>query len=253
LTRQASPIEREARIVVVGRRSVVEALDTPGVAVELVRVARGAPAALRREVQQRCRERSVKCEIGSVSRVRELADEPRLDQGVAARIVLPGVLDVADVTSDGSERAHWIALDGLSNAANIGMIARSATAAGAAGLLWPRTGTPWLSPRIVKASAGAVLRCAIARCDALHHGLERMRAAGFTVLGLDARAGEDLFRAPVPPRAVYVIGSETEGLSTPVAACLDGRVRIPLRGPVESLNAAVAAALVCFHVSNPHH
>ena len=252
LTRQEGSIEHDVRIAVVGRRSVLEALDAPGVRVEVVRMARGAPASLRREIQARCRERSVKCEIGAVSRVRDLADEPQLDQGVAARVLLPDVADVAAVARHATDRAHWIALDGLTNAANIGMIARSAVAAGVAGLLWPRVGTPWLGPRIVKASAGAVLRCPIARCDALHSGLERMQEAGFTILGLDARAGDDLFRAAVPERAVYVIGSETQGLSAPVAACLDGRVHIPLRGPVESLNAAVAAALVCFHVSNPH-
>jgi 23S rRNA (guanosine2251-2'-O)-methyltransferase len=252
LTAPTPAIERDARISVVGRRAVLEALAAPEVSVERVRLARGAPASLRGEVQRACREHSVPCEIGSVARLRELADEPRHDQGVAARIVLHGVEDVAALARDPTPRAHWLALDGLTNPANVGMIARSAAASGIDGILWPRTGTPWLNGLIVKASASAVLRCRIARCDALADGLERLRQTGFRIIGLAAREGEDLFVAPVPERAVYVIGSETEGLSRPVARCLDARVRIPIHQRVDSLNAAVSAALVCFHVSNSH-
>jgi len=255
-----NPLDRDRRIAVVGRRPVLEALTAPEVDVELVRIARGAPAALRSEIQAACRDRSVPCEVGSVARVRELADEPRHDQGVAARVVLHRVEPVEQVLAstaptDGPNtrrREHWLALDGLTHSGNVGMIARSAAASGIQGIVWPRIGTPWLNALIVKASAGAVLRSRIARCDGLAEGLERFQRAGFRCIGLDAHRGDDLYASAIPDRAVYVVGSETEGLSRPVEALLDSHVQIPLSDSVESLNAAVAAALVCFHVSNPH-
>lgn len=246
------PLERDATIGIVGRRAVLEALAAPEVEVELVRLARGAPAAVRTEVQQACKRREVRCEVGSAARLRELADEPRHDQGVAARVTLREVVPVEQAVAEAGPHAHWLALDGITNPSNAGMIARSAAASGMAGLLWPRIGTPWLAALVVKASAGAVLRCRIARSDALADGLDVFRAAGFACIGLDAERGDDLYATPVPPRAVYVVGAESEGLSRGATERLDASVRIPIDERVESLNAAVAAALVCFHVSNSH-
>jgi len=240
----------DAQITLVGRRAVLEALTAPEVDVELVRVARGAPAALRKEVEASCHDRSVKCEIGSAAKLRTLSRDARHDHGVAARVTLRGVREMTDVVRDAPAAAHWLALDGITNPSNAGMIARSAAASGIDGILWPRVGTPWLNGLVVKASAGAVLRCPIARCDSLAEGLDALRGAGFQAIGLCAHAGDDLYTAAIPERAVYVVGSETEGLSEATQQRLDARVHVTLSDRAESLNAAVAAALVCFHVSN---
>jgi len=144
-----------------------------------------------------------------------------------------------------------LALDGVTNSQNIGMIVRSAVATGMDALLWPTVGSPWINGLVVKASAGTVLRCPIVRCATLVEGVVALQASGFTSIGLSADAEETLDALVSPHRAVYVVGSETRGLSEDVQALLDRRVRIPMRGGVESLNVAVAASLICFHVADP--
>lgn len=247
-----STLKREdTHISVYGSRAVLAALASEAVDVSTVRVAHGAQA--RREIETACGDRDVSCKIMSAQRIHELSRDARHDQGVAARIILRRVFDVASIsTDDPGGPTRWLALDGITNAQNAGMIARSAVAAGINGLLWPRAGTPWLNGLVVKASAASVLDCPIARCDALAEALDALRARGFRVLGLTADGETSLFESEPPANAVYVVGSETEGLSRPVREVLDERLRIPIAPGVESLNAAIAASLVCFHVcQNP--
>ncbi|MCA9513242.1 MAG: hypothetical protein KC560_21200 [Myxococcales bacterium] len=246
-----APPSRDARVALFGRRSVLDALACEGVRVDEVRVARGAPAAARREVEAACRERGVRCAITSVARVHELSRDARHDQGIAARAELLGVHELdalEELRGAPPARARWLALDGVTNAQNAGMIVRSAVAAGIDGILWPRHGTPWIQGLVVKASAGAVLRARIARCDALADALAAFRAAGFQTVGLDARGAVDVFAAPLGARSVHVVGGETVGISERVRDQLDETVRIPMAAGSESLNAAVAAAIVAFHV-----
>jgi 23S rRNA (guanosine2251-2'-O)-methyltransferase len=80
-------------------------------------------------------------------------------------------------------------------------------------------------------------------------GLATLQAAGFSCVGLEAGAAQSLFETKPTHRAAYVLGGETMGLSEDVRSLLDDRVSIPMAGPLESLNVAVAAGLVCFHAA----
>lgn len=250
-TPRSAARDRDARIAVYGRRAVLEALACETVKVDDVRVAHGAPAAARREIEAACRAAGVRCSVTSVARVRELSRDARHDQGVAARVELLRVGDVDALLASAPEsgRARWLALDGLTNAQNVGMIVRSAVASGIDGILWPRHGTPWINGLVVKASAATVLRARIARCDALADALAALRAAGFATFGLDAAGAVDLFEAALPERSIHVVGGETDGLSSRVRDQLDAIVRIPMAGSAASLNAAVAASILCFELA----
>ena len=242
---------RPTTITVFGRRAVMEALATREVEVEEVIVAGRAPAAFRRDLAGACRERGVTPITADGRHVSERSGDARNDQGVCAEVRLTLVSEVEafaeSLTGAGARRpARLLALDGVTNPQNVGMIVRSALGAGMAGVLWPSRGAPWISGLIVKASASTIYRCPIVRCGALEEGLWGLKGAGFNVVGLDARAETPVDAHEPAHRAVYVVGSETEGLSDGALECLDERVRIPLRAGVESLNAAVAAALVCY-------
>jgi len=115
-------------------------------------------------------------------------------------------------------------------------------------MVWPTVGSPWVSGLVVKASAGTVFRLPIVRCARLAEGLWALKAAGFELVGLAMEGGEPIGVHEARHRAVYVVGSEAEGLSEEVAGLMDRFVRIPMAPDVESLNAAVAASLVCFRV-----
>lgn len=231
-----------------------EALVSTGAEVLEVVLARGRPAAERHSLRERARARGAELEERSREAVGRLSGAPRHDQGVAARIRLRRVMEIEGFLSDMKGSAarlprRVLALDGVTNSQNVGMIVRSVVGAGLDALLWPLAGQPWVNGLVVRAASGAIFECPIVRCESLVSGLAELHGAGFVSCGLDAGAPQSLFAQRLPHRAVFVLGSETQGLSPDIRSQLDQTAAIPMAGGLESLNVAVAAGLVCFHAA----
>jgi 23S rRNA (guanosine2251-2'-O)-methyltransferase len=141
-----------------------------------------------------------------------------------------------------------LALDGVTNPQNVGMIIRSAVAAGVDGLLYPKRGIASLGPLVIKASAGNVFRAPIIRCDSTAAAVTALKAKGYQVATLEASAATSLFEFKAAGSLVCVLGGESDGIGQEVAALADTRLTIPMANGVESLNVAVTAALVSFHL-----
>ena len=101
-------------------------------------------------------------------------------------------------------------------------------------------------PRAVRASAGSVLRIPVSGRVSFEPFATEARSAGRAVCGAVAAGGEDPFAAPLSPRSVLVVGGEGTGLPAGAYRYLDRKLTIPMRAPVDSLNAAVAAALLLY-------
>jgi 23S rRNA (guanosine2251-2'-O)-methyltransferase len=250
--RDRSDGERE-RLVVFGRRAVLDAIAEPEVEAIRAVASRELAPEFRRALTARCREAGVRLELGNARDVAALSQDPRHDQGVAAELRLRNLVRVEVFLQERTGRAarapiRLVALDGLTNAQNVGMVVRSACALGLDGVVWPRTGVPFRSGLIVKASAATLYRCPILDCETLPEALGPLRAGGFELAALDAAGGERLDGYLPPHRVTLIVGSETRGLHPDVAALVDRRLRIPLSRGVESLNVAVAAALAFNHV-----
>src|SRR6185295_789447 len=163
-----------------------------------------------------------------------------------------GLLAVARLPRRGVEALTVLAgrpylyLDGLQDPGNLGALARVAEAAGAAGVaLSPGCAHP-NHPRALRASAGSLLRLAVA-VGAEPEALERHLAGARPLwAALVPRDGEDLYRASLAGTLVLAVGAEGPGLSAALLARIGLRLTIPMEPPVESLNATVAAALVLF-------
>ncbi|MDQ4105438.1 MAG: RNA methyltransferase, partial [Actinomycetota bacterium] len=177
-----------------------------------------------------------------------LAGNGRHDQGVLADVVAPRMRPLDGALSQLGGQAAVLVLDAITNPANVGMILRTATAAGIDGVVLPRRGVPAVDPLVIKASAGVAFHAPVVRSATAEQACAALGAAGFTVLGLSGSApgAASLFDDPPPSRVVYVLGNENTGVSPAVAAQLTGWVSIPMAGNVESLNVACAAAVVCF-------
>jgi 23S rRNA (guanosine2251-2'-O)-methyltransferase len=99
----------------------------------------------------------------------------------------------------------------------------------------------------IRASAGALLHLPHARIANIARSLDRLKDAGFTVIGLDADAGRSIFDAPCPEgRVAIAVGSEGSGLSRLVRERCDQLVALPMRGKVGSLNAAASLAATLY-------
>jgi TrmH family RNA methyltransferase len=133
-----------------------------------------------------------------------------------------------------------LALDGIQDPGNVGTLLRIADWFGFARVLLSPDCADLFSQKVINASMGSFARVTV------HTGDLAAALAGATVpvLGCDL-AGEDVHTLPPLRDAIVVIGSEGRGLSAAVAARLTQRVTIPKLGGAESLNAAVAAGIVC--------
>ncbi|HEY6425127.1 MAG TPA: RNA methyltransferase [Pseudonocardiaceae bacterium] len=243
-----APSPRDVFITVYGRKPVLEALTDPALTVDKVIVAERARGDTLREILDAAANRHVPVQRVSAHRVKVLAGNGRHDQGVLADVVAPRMRPLDGALKALRSAAGVLVLDAITNPANVGMILRTATAAGIDGVVLPRRGVPAIDPLVVKASAGVAFRAPVLRASTAEQSCVALRAAGFAVLGLSSSApgAASLFGTPPPPRVAYVLGNETAGISPAVASQLTGWVGIPMAGGVESLNVASAAAVVCF-------
>ena len=238
---------KDTFITVYGRKPVLEALDDPDLRVDKVILAEGLRGEPVRAIVDAARERGVPVQRASAHRVKVLAGNGRHDQGVLADVVAPRMAPVEEFLATLRGPASVLVLDRVTNPANVGMILRTATAAGLDGVLLPRRGTPAIDPLVVKASAGVAFRAPVLRSATAEEGCATLRAGGFAVYGLDA-TGASLLDAALPERVALVLGNETDGLSDAVRPGLDGLLAIPMQGGVESLNVASAAAVAAFEL-----
>ena len=146
-----------------------------------------------------------------------------------------------------AEADRVVVLEHLVDHTNVGAIFRSAAALGMdAVVLSPRCADP-LYRRAVKVSMGAVFALPWARMTTWAAGVQELRAAGYTVLALTPDVDAvDLAELEPTGKVALVVGSEGPGLSTRWRQEADRRVRIPMHGPVESLNVAAASAVACY-------
>jgi 23S rRNA (guanosine2251-2'-O)-methyltransferase len=142
--------------------------------------------------------------------------------------------------------ALLVALDQVQDPRNLGAVARSAEAAGAAGMVVPERRSAEVTAAACKASAGAVEHLRIARVRNLADWLAEAKEAGFWLWGGDADAPQAPWDVDLTGPTVLVLGGEGKGIRPRVASACDGLVAFPQRGRVESLNVSAAATALLF-------
>lgn len=245
MTADISPKDRF--ITVYGRNPVHEVLLDPELHVDKVVIAEGAHGPGIKEIQHAAKRRGLTVQRASAERVKKLAGNGRQDQGVFADVAAPRMLPLDVALAEGTLR-RVLVLDGITTPANVGMILRTATAAGIDGIVVPRRGVASIDPLVVKASAGVAFKAPILKAFTAEEAVRDLKQAGFRIVGLDAMGQDDLFAAHLPEPVAFVLGSETAGHGAEVAAQVDTWVSIPMAADVESLNVSAAAAVVCFEL-----
>ncbi|MFE0024615.1 TrmH family RNA methyltransferase [Amycolatopsis sp. NPDC059021] len=245
----ASPVSPKDRFLTVyGRKPVLEALADTGLEVDKVILAdtvRGPGAA---EIQRAAKAAGVPVQRASAHRVKVLAGNGKQDQGVLADVVAPRMRSLATALSGKRPPARVLLLDGITTPANVGMILRTATAAGLDGVIVPRRGVAALDPMVVKASAGVAFRAPVLRCGSAREAAEMLTEAGYSLYALGASAASTVFDVDLPQRTAFVLGGETAGVGADVGELVTEWLSIPMPGDVESLNVSAAAAVLSFEL-----
>ncbi|HEY2467422.1 MAG TPA: RNA methyltransferase [Terracidiphilus sp.] len=141
-----------------------------------------------------------------------------------------------------------VVLAGIQDPGNLGTIIRSAEAFGANGVLClPGTVSSW-NPKAVRASAGSVFRVPVLNVGE-EEALTELRDGGVRLVSTTAQGAQPADNVDLSGPVALVIGNEGNGVPAGLAARTDGAVTIPCPGPVESLNAAVAASVLLYEAA----
>jgi 23S rRNA (guanosine2251-2'-O)-methyltransferase len=170
-------------------------------------------------------------------------------QGVALVVDPRRFATLDDVLARAAERDEppfVLVLDSLEDPQNVGTLLRSAEAAGVHGIVFPTRRQAPLSPAAVKASAGAVEHLLLCPVDDLPGALADLHGHGVRVAGSEADAPLTARQTDLRGPLAIVVGSEGQGLGPAVRRRCDVFMRIPMRGAVGSLNAAVAGSVLLF-------
>jgi 23S rRNA (guanosine2251-2'-O)-methyltransferase len=219
----------------------------------------GRRQAFRLQVAQGAQEKGRLAEILSLSAARKLPVErlprQRLEalgtdtQGVAleaGEYPYSALADMLERAEQAAEDPLILILDTLQDPQNLGTLLRTAEAVGVHGVLLPFRRTATITPAVVSASSGASEHLLIAQAN-LAQSIELLKEAGIWVVGLEGSP-----RAQTPDQVrlegplALVVGSEGEGMRPLVAKSCDLLLRLPMRGRIESLNAAVAGSIALY-------
>lgn len=173
----------------------------------------------------------------------------REHQGVVAFAAAAPASDLEDLLAPQKGKAGpglLVVLDGVEDPQNLGAIVRTSLAAGAQGVVIPERRAAGLTETVARTSAGALAHLPVARVTNLPRALERMKEAGYWLVGLDERAETRHTAVDLTSPVGVVLGGEGKGLHELVRARCDFLVSIPTRGPVRALNVSVAAGIVLF-------
>lgn len=157
--------------------------------------------------------------------------------------------DLDAVLRAAAPAAIVIALDRVSDPHNIGAVLRSAAAFGAVAVILARDGAPAARGALAKAASGALEIVPLLRVVNLARALDRLKAAGFWICGLEEDAPRMLAGLDLGPRAALVLGAEGTGLRRLVRERCDYLARLPTSPAQPSLNVSNAAAIALYELA----
>ncbi len=149
----------------------------------------------------------------------------------------------------GDAPATLVVLDQVTDPHNIGAILRSAAALGVRGMIVQSRHSPEITGVMAKAASGAVEIVPILRETNLSRAIERLRDAGFFVIGLAEGAATSLSDAAFGARIALALGAEGEGLRRLVAENCNLLASLPTAPPIASLNVSNAAAIGLYEIT----
>lgn len=228
-----------------GRRKVFRVLLS-----ESGRGGKGQPDDPLARIETEARGKRIPIERVPTARLDALTKVGQHHQGVAAEVSgyqYRTLQDVVALCREAGGDSLVLLLDSVQDPQNFGTLLRSSEAVGVTAVVMLERRQVEVTPAVVNASAGAVEHIAVCQTNNLPRAIEALQEAGLWVYALAAEQGASLYTAAdLKGPLGLVVGSEGKGVGRLVRERCDGALEIPMRGRVESLNAAVAGSIVLY-------
>lgn len=230
-------------ITLYGRNVVVEVLQDDSIEVHKLHLAKSnKPDGAINKIMQLAKKRNIEITYHEKNALSRISKNAKQDQGVAIDI-FSKTYQNADAIKE-LKKYKLIALDGVQNPQNLGMIIRSCAAGNVDGIILPKKNSAKISPLVIKASAGTLFKIPIYFCNTLEDVLPQLNDAKIYALSLEAK--NSIYDLTHKQKSIFVLGNESEGVSKEVMNLCNDSLIIPMNRGVESLNVAVTASLIAF-------
>jgi len=235
----------EKVITLYGRNVVIEVLQDDNIKVHKLHMADSnqTDGAIK-SILTLAKTRDIEITYHEKKALSRISKNAKQDQGVAIDIIANTYKSANEIKN--MKKFKLIALDGVQNPQNLGMIIRSCAASEIDGIILPKKSSAKISPLVVKASAGTLFKLPIYYCNTLEDILPKLHDT--KIYSLSSHAKKSIYEIEKAEKSIYVLGNESDGISTEIESICNDAISIPMQRGVESLNVAVTASLIAFMV-----
>ena len=233
-------------ITIYGRNAVLEVLEDESIEIHKLHFSDSNKSVeqLDRMVQI-AKRREIEIAYHDKKALSRISKNAKQDQGVALDIVLKHAIS-EEKFLEHKRNFRVIALDGINNPQNLGMIIRSCAGGNIDAIIIPTKNSAQISPLVIKASAGTLFKLPIIKSRNFKSTLKRFKDNNSKLFTLSSHVNRSYRDVDYPNRTVFILGNESEGVSREIEELSSDSITIPMRRGVESLNVAVTASLLAF-------
>lgn len=233
--------------IIYGRNPIIEALESKHT-MDKIFIQEGIRHSQIGYIRNLAKERGISYRVVDKRTLDRITDGENHQGVVALAAAYPyaELSDILDRARELGEPPFIVIADGITDPHNLGSIIRTATAAGAHGIVIPKNRSVSLNSVVTKVSAGAVEHTPVARVTNIAQTLELLKKEGLWIAGTAPEAEGLCYDSDLTGALGLVIGSEGSGMSRIVREHCDFLVKIPMLGKTESLNASVAAGVILY-------
>ncbi len=239
--------EKKYQDQIEGRNSVLELLES-GKDINKIFITRGEKHGSIHKIIAKAKERKIILVEKDKRQMQEMAQTENYQSVIA--IVPPfdycEIEDILIEAKNKNEEPFVIILDEIEDPHNLGSIIRTAETAGVHGIIIPKRRAASVNSTVNKASAGAVEHMKIARVNNITDAINKLKEEGLWICGTDIATETYYYNQDLTGPLGIVIGNEGQGMSEKVKKNCDFLVKIPMKGKITSLNAAVSTGIVVY-------
>ncbi len=233
-------------ITIYGRNAVLEALEDKTITIHKLHCSNSnKPVAQLDKMVSLAKARTIEIAYHDKKALSRISKNAKQDQGVALDIVLEKAMSDDEFLAN-NKSFKVLALDGIHNPQNLGMIIRSAAAGNIDAILLPTKNSAQISPLVIKASVGTIFKLPIIKTKNLAQSLELFKEQNSKIYTLSSYATASYKEEKYGNKTVFVLGNESDGVSKEIEKLSTRSILIPMNRGVESLNVAVTASLLAF-------
>ena len=239
------PKEKE---MIFGIRAVIEAIDA-GKTLDKILLRRDMSSSLSRELNQRLEGLTTPVQKVPVEKLNQFTDKNH--PGVIAflsPIEFSSLENLVPMLYEAGKVPFLVVLDGVTDVRNFGAIARTCACAGVDALIVPARGGAAINGDAVKTSAGALHSLPVCKVENMQNALRFLKDSGVTLVAATEHADSLYTEADMTGPLAIVLGSEDKGIFPANLELCDVKVKLPMKGKIESLNVSVAAGVFIYEV-----